>query len=595
VPRIADRHPTASRAALFAPFVLLLLATTLVSPPVPAGASQTVFQDGFETGLTPWSSSKSIALDSTSSHGGTTSARTTTSVAWVQKVLPDPLSVTDVTLWFSLTRRSTAVNLMRVLTPAGASLVRVFLKASGALAYRNEVAGLTRTSAQTVAVGSGWHSLAVHAEVGSSGSVQVALDGVPVPGLSSTEALGSTDAGRVELGNRPTGRTYTLYFDDVTVVDAGPPIADLTEPRNVRLAGAPTATQVDIAWDPPSSGTPTSYAIYRDNRQIGTVASDTTVFSDLTVSDRTGYAYVVVACSDTACSVPSAPLAMLMPGFVPGTDAIAFAAGDIACPSIDAITPTTCRQAATSDIILQQPADAVFALGDTQYNAGTPAQYAGGYEPSWGRVKPITYPVVGNHEYITADATGYFGYFGAAAGTDPVPGVWTRDVGSWHVFGLNSNCSKTGVGCTDGTPQFEWLQARMPSEGCTVALWHHPRWSSGTVHPPAAGMAPIWDLLYAGGVDLVLTGHEHLYERLGPIGTDSAGALEPGTGIRSFVVGTGGRSAYVASTTPQPFSEAIQSGAFGVLKLSLHATGYDWSFVPEWGSSYADTGSADCH
>jgi hypothetical protein len=582
----------------------MLTAPFLVSTGPAAVGAQPVFQDGFETGLVPqWSASSSMSVTSATVHAGTKAATTTSSVAWAERRLSTSLTDIDFSFWFSVTQRSDAIWLGRMRTPAGSSIMRVFLNASGALAYRNEVTDVNRVSTLKVPTGSGWHLLDVHAVIGSSGSVRVALDGASVSGLDRSENLGTTPVGRVEIGNRPAGHTYQLVFDDVTVVDGGvvaPPLAPPTALRTSALA----PDRVSLAWDAPTTGPPpATYVIYRDHLQIGSVSGAVTFFDDTGVNDREGYAYQVASLDAAGvASAPTGALAVRMPGFDPGSDAVVLAAGDISCSSATVITPTTCHQGATSDILLQEPVDAVLALGDTQYEAGSATQFAGGYGPSWGRVKAITHPAVGNHEYKTGGAGGYFGYFGRPSGTgDPARGLSSFDLAGWHLIALNSNCTEATVGgCGVGSAQYNWLASDLAANpaSCTIAYWHHPRWSSGASHGPNPSLEPIWDLLDASGVDLVLQGHEHLYERFAPIGVTPSGAPNPvldSTGIRSFVVGTGGRSAYSFISPPLVGSEKRSTGTFGVLKLGLHASGYTWRFIPEWGKTFTDSGIGVCH
>lgn len=590
-----------SQAAVLVAFAMLAAPFLASSGPVAAGA-QPAFQDGFEAGLTPWSASSNLSITTATVHGGVQAATTTSSVAWAEKQLATPLADIDLSFWFFISQRTSAVSLGRIRTPAGGSLVRVFLSASGVLGYRNELTAVNRMSTLKPTTGA-WHYLDVHAVIGTSGSVRVSIDGAPVPGLDLVEALGSTPAGRAEIGNRPGGRTYQLVFDDVSVVDGGLAPAPILPPGALRTS-AVAPDRVSLAWDAPTSGpVPASYVIYRDHLEIGTVSGDLTSFDDTNVSDHEGYAYQVT--SRDAGGVPSGPsgaLGVRMPGFDPATDAVVLAAGDISCAPATVVTATACHQAATSNILLEQPVDAVLTLGDTQYEVASSTQYAGGYDPTWGRVKAITHPAVGNHEYKTPGATGYFGYFGAPSGTgDPARALSSFDLAGWHLIALNSNCADLTVGgCGVGSAQYTWLQQDLAAHpaGCTLAYWHHPRWSSGAAHGPNANMEPLWDLLAANGVDLVLSGHEHLYERFAPIGVTPALAplpvLDP-NGIRSFVVGTGGRSSYGFVDPPSVGSEQRSTGTFGVLKLGLHAGGYSWSFVPEWGMTYSDTGVGVCH
>jgi 3',5'-cyclic AMP phosphodiesterase CpdA len=193
---------------------------------------------------------------------------------------------------------------------------------------------------------------------------------------------------------------------------------------------------------------------------------------------------------------------------------------------------------------------------------------------------------------VDVTAAGYFGYFGAVAG-DPAQGWYSYDIGSWHVVVLNSNCARVG-GCIAGSPQEQWLQADLAAHpaACTLAYWHHPRWSSGTNHGSNASVDAFWRDLYAAGVEVVLNGHEHNYERFAPQTPD--GAADPESGIREFVVGTGGRSHYPMAAA-LPNSDVRNTDTFGVLALTLHADGYDWEFVPEAGQSFTDSGSGTCH
>jgi len=265
-------------------------------------------------------------------------------------------------------------------------------------------------------------------------------------------------------------------------------------------------------------------------------------------------------------------------------DPVIVGAGDIAdCKALSG--------AARTANLLDRIDGTVFALGDTAYENGTPKQFADCYAPTWGRVKARTRPAVGNHEYGTAFAEGYFNYFGAAAG-DPTKGYYSYDLGKWHLIVVNSNCTQVG-GCKDGSPQQQWLQSDLAAHPapCTVAMWHHPRYSSGE-HGDDKSMRDIWKTLYDGGADLVLSGHDHDYERFAP--QDADGRLDPERGIRQFVVGTGGRELYKWGKADAN-SEVKNDETFGVLKVTLHADGYDWEFIPVEGATFTDRGNAKCH
>jgi hypothetical protein len=233
----------------------------------------------------------------------------------------------------------------------------------------------------------------------------------------------------------------------------------------------------------------------------------------------------------------------------------------------------------------------VAVLGDSVYDLGTPAEFAACYEPTWGRFKARTRPAVGNHEYGTPGATGYFAYFGRRAG-HPERGYYAYRLGSWRVIVLNSNCAHVG-GCGSGSPQLRWLRAELAARRsrCTLAYWHHARFSSGP-HGNDPTVAPFWTALYVARADLVLVGHDHHYERFAPL--NPAGRLDRAGGLRQFVVGTGGRSLRpVVRRTPG--SEVRESQTFGVLRLTLRAGSYAWRFVPVAGARFTDSGSGRCH
>ncbi len=227
----------------------------------------------------------------------------------------------------------------------------------------------------------------------------------------------------------------------------------------------------------------------------------------------------------------------------------------------------------------------VLTLGDNAYPMGSEADFNDCYAPTWGRHKDRTHPIPGNHEYQMDGGSGYFNYFGAAAG-DPATGYYSYDLGAWHIIALNSQFSGKV-----GTPQAEWVKADLAAHQqlCTMAVWHVPLFGQDSA---STRMKNVYQLLYDAGAELVLNGHEHNYQRFAPQTAD--GVVDPDRGIREFIVGTGGRS-IGGGTTAFANREAFNANAFGVLKLSLHATSFDWEFVPVAGKTYTDRGSASCH
>jgi hypothetical protein len=283
--------------------------------------------------------------------------------------------------------------------------------------------------------------------------------------------------------------------------------------------------------------------------------------------------------------------------------AIVVAAGDIACPAgqvyigddtegaTDQIRAprATCGQAATANLIGHMKPDAVLALGDTQYPNGAYSQFEGSYAKSWGQFRSITYPAIGNHEYLTGQAHGYFEYFGQRAG-NPSQGWYSYDLAAWHIVVLNSECSHIG-GCGPGSAEERWLAADLAAHpnGCTLAYWHEPTWSSGA-HGSNSLYSALWGDLAAAGVDVVLNGHDHDYERFAPL---SANGQADANGVREFIVGTGGESHY-KFRLPATGSQVRIANTFGVLRLALGPGAYEWSFVTVSGATL-DAGEAACH
>jgi hypothetical protein len=348
--------------------------------------------------------------------------------------------------------------------------------------------------------------------------------------------------------------------------------------------GEGTSVESATQWSS-ASGRGTYLDVLHKHLASGSVSTTPTATATGTAT-ATPTATVTPTVSPTASATPT------------GGDPVIAAAGDIACdPTSGSFngglgTASSCRQKATSDLMLAIPGlAAVLPLGDIQYENGALDKFTASYAPSWGRLKSITRPVPGNHEYLTAGAAGYYSYFGAAAG-DPTKGYYSYDVGAWHVVALNSNCSSVG-GCASGSPQLAWLKADLAAHPakCTLAYWHHPLFSSGQ-HGNNPQVAPLWDALSAGGAELVLSGHDHDYERFAP--QTSAGTADPANGIRQFVVGTGGKNHY-GLTALRPNTEVQNVDTYGVLKLTLHPTSYDWQFVPEQGRTFTDSGTQQCH
>jgi acid phosphatase type 7 len=513
--------------------------TTIGGPPA-------LFVDGFESGnLSAWTAVSGLTVQQQEVYAGAWAARGTTSGPGVYA--SRTLASAQLELYYRIRLKriglggTSSVNFMKFRTAAGAAIAELYLTPAGVLGYRNDVTAVSTNSQVTVSAGV-WHEAQMHVRVnGTASTVEVWLDGSRVDALSTTTAsLGTVAVGRIQLGENVAGRSYDFAYDDV--------VAD------------------------------TSY--------VGATPPTTTTLPV------------------TTTTVPPTTTTTI-------TDPVLAAAGDIACdPLLDpnfnggAGSALACRERYVSDLILADPnIDAVAALGDVQYECGGLGAFQQSYDRSWGRVKSITRPAVGNHEYLrgpptdppgtdcdpTGNAGGYYAYFGAAAG-DPSKGYYSYDLGAWHIVVLNSTCEPVG-GCGQGSPQEVWLRNDLASHpaACTLAYWHIPLWSSGGRAAPNSRTF-VQDL-YNAGADVILTGHDHIYERFAP--QDPNANPDP-NGLRAFVVGTGGKN-HTDLAGAARNSEVTDTGTYGILKLTLHPTGYDWRFVPEPGRTFTDSGSQGCH
>ncbi len=276
----------------------------------------------------------------------------------------------------------------------------------------------------------------------------------------------------------------------------------------------------------------------------------------------------------------------------PIPDPVLLTAGDIAACSRDG-------DEATAAILAKHPEATVQTLGDNAYDKGTPRQF-GCYDDSWGVALERTHPALGGHDYMTPGAAGYFEYFAevlapfAPTATDATMGWYAYDLGEWRIIVLNSICDEVG-GCDAASPQVAWLRDELADHptSCALAVIHNPRFSSGRKENEPR-VQPLWEALHAAGVELVLSGDNHAYERLAPM--TPTGKLDVAAGIRQFVVGTGGRSHYKFSEGEiHPNTETGDDDTYGVLQLTLEPDAYAWEFLPVEGKTYTDTGRETCH
>ena len=283
-------------------------------------------------------------------------------------------------------------------------------------------------------------------------------------------------------------------------------------------------------------------------------------------------------------SYPAAAQDAAQPAAPAADSVVVLAAGDIAKCNLEWDSQT--------GALLDNLPGTILGLGDNAYNTGSLQEFNDCYGPTWGRHKDRVYPVPGNHEYLTGGAEGYFTYFGdRATPLEPgcrkeCKGYYSFDLGAWHIVALNSEIDNN-----PGSEQDLWLRADLAAHPtvCTLAYWHKPRWSSGD-HGSGAS-APLFQAVYDYGVDIVLSGHDHDYERFAP--QSPQGVLEYDRGVRQFVVGTGGDT-HRGWESSAPNSEVKDPDTWGVIKLTLNPTSYDWEFIPIAGQTFTDKGSANC-
>jgi PKD repeat protein len=381
-----------------------------------------------------------------------------------------------------------------------------------------------------------------------------AAPGTYTVSLTATNVAGSNTATRTDL---------------VTATPPPAPTADLS--ASPTSGGAP----LDVAFSDRSSGDPTGWSWDFGDGTTSTAQNPLHTYSSpgsytvsLTVTNAGG--------SDTATK-PDYIVAVAV-------DPVLVGAGDIADCSLP-------NDEATAALVASIPGT-VFTAGDNVYDNGTASEFSDCYDPSWGRFKSRTRPAPGNHEYNTPGAAGYYSYFGNAAG-DPTKGYYSYDYGGWHVVVLNAECDQVG-GCGSGSVQEQWLRADLAAHptSCTAAIWHEPRFSSGSDHGDDPRSQVFWEDLYYAGADLIINGHDHDYERFAPM--DAASNADATYGVREFVIGTGGKELNSFAKIDRN-SVARNARDHGVLKLTLHESSYDWEFVAvPGGSGFTDSGTAAC-
>jgi Fibronectin type III domain/Calcineurin-like phosphoesterase len=408
----------------------------------------------------------------------------------------------------------------------------------------------------------------------------------------------------------------TFVVDNLSLVSGGGGGGTIAPPSNLQATAA-SPSAIDLSWTASTTGGITGYHVYRNGgaTPAGTVSAPATSFQDTGLDASTKYTYTVTAFDSSDESAPSNQASATTQGGGGGGGVTIAAAGDIACNPADPnynggegtgnLLTGHCHQKATADLIAQGSYDRVLALGDLQYDCAGLGAFNAVYDATWGRFNSKIEPVLGNHEVKTASdfgepdcsssATGYFTYFANHGVTDAAgvngKGYYSYDLGSWHVLALDAECAQAG-GCGGKSPEVKWIQsdiAAHPNQ-CTLAYWHQASWSSGT--GGVKSTRKIWKNMVDNGVDLVLVGHFHHYERFADL--DASGQpVTTGNRTREIIVGTGGESE--GSFHESIAGSQVRIRAFGILALTLGSGSYSWQFKPADPSGPTDTGSEQCH
>jgi calcineurin-like phosphoesterase family protein len=378
---------------------------------------------------------------------------------------------------------------------------------------------------------------------------------------------------------------------DDELTDDPPPGEPRTEvPADSRVAVEPPAVEPSVVEPVPSASGPGDDMVR--SIALGLVAFAATLillagFS--TLLTRSGDSGSGPAATAPSSLVPGSTSPSAVPSSSAGTVPTA-APGDPVLVGAGDIADCTLGGDAQTESLLATIPGTVFTAGDNAYPNGTAEQFQDCYGPTWGRQLARTRPAAGNHDWETKDLAGYYGYFGT--GAHPAGKSWySYDLGAWHVIVLDSDCDQVG-GCAAGSEQGKWLAADLAASKarCTMAIWHHPRFSSGE-HGDIATVAPFWRVLYDAGADVVVDGHDHDYERFAP--QDPNGRADDARGLREFVVGTGGAELR-PFLAPRPNSVVRAAGSYGVIRFVLHPTGYEWHFITTDGQ-FGDSGAGTCH
>ena len=459
----------------------------------------------------------------------------------------------------------------------------------------------------------------IHVAATYDGStIKLYINGVQEGGDLTGPAAIATNSLAVGLGAQSDNtRRYTGLLDDARIyatalsaaqiaalASSAPPNAPTLNSPADGATGIGTSPTLSVGVSDPDANPLTvtffgrpfasgNFAQIAQNTGVASGTNTTTTWASLGAGQRFEW-YVEVNDGTTTTTGPTWTF-----NTAPGADPVFVGAGDIA--SCDVTTDTD------TGILLEGIQGNVWTTGDNVYDFGTTQEFTDCYAPTpWGGagIKPRTRPVPGNHDWGTGgpreDLVPYFAYFGANATDGGGKSYYSYNIAgsNWHVVNLDSECQLVPGGCAAGSAQDVWLETDLAANSTknVIALWHKPRYSSGATDYQA--MQPLWDDLYAAGVDILLDGHDHIYERTVPMKSGATlvdpPVADPTYGIRQFTVGTGGE-AHHGLATPLPTSVVRNDTTFGILKLTLHATTYDWTFLPIAGSTFTDSGTGSVH
>jgi hypothetical protein len=615
------RIPVASRTRLAGAAAVSALAATLATGP---GTARAATWDGFVTDAGCGSCTAVVDGDTLATGvGGSADAVDTAYGTQSFGSVPARLWLRDVLRLREGYTLSGDLILLQVLDGANRIVYQLSVGTDRRLVVYSPPGGLRSTQISTktsVVVPADGSERRVEVSALRNDSLILRVDGVDrltIAGLSgaTTTAPARLRAGIIRYGGSSTNDPQTAWHRAVATSQSGwlgDPGLDPPPAPPSGLVASPDAGSVALDWASSPEPDLAGYHVYRAGPLPGPPIRLTSslltssAYTDPAAPPAVTSTYRVTAVDAAGNESPPAPVSA-----TPGGDPVIAAAGDIACDPLDppfnggAGTGNRCRQLAVSDLLAG--ASAVLALGDNQYECAGYQAFLASYDKSWGRFRSYTRPAIGNHEYLppapgftdcdaSGQAGGYFDYFngpgafGGPAG-DRDKAYYSYDLGSWHVVVLNTECAI--VSCAAGSPQETWLRQDLAASqaDCTLAHWHNPLFSSGRYRPGIAAVRPLYQALYEAGVDVLVTAHEHNYERFAP--QDALGNADPLFGVRQFIVGTGGHSFY-AQASPIANSEVRNATSFGVLRMTLAASGYSWQFVPATGS-FTDSGSGDCH